>query len=86
MIEQAKRQGGDAPAEVPAASSVASQNPDQQDTLQCDLSPIARTFYGPQNTKTNIYPDASGKEVDPEEEELLNAKTRRLDSFAAGRW
>lgn len=82
MINKAKGDGERA-AEVPAASSAASQNPDQQDTLQCDLSPIARNFYGPLNTKTNIYPDASTKEVDPEEE-LLRAKTRRLDSFAAG--
>ena len=50
--------------------------PDQQDTLQMDLSPIDKTFFGPVGSKSPSFQDMA------KDEELLRAKTRRLDSFA----
>lgn len=55
--------------------------PDQQDTLQMDLSPIAKTFFGPVGSKSPSFQDMA-KDQTSENEELLRAKTRRLDSFA----
>ena len=57
--------------------------PDQQDTLQMDLSPIAKTFFGPVESKSPSFQDF-GNDKTSEDQELLRAKTRRLDSFAEG--
>lgn len=55
--------------------------PDQQDTLQMDLSPLAKTFFGPVESKNSSFVDL-GEGQTSEDQELLRAKTRRLDSFA----
>lgn len=67
-----------AEASVPA---VQPENPDQVQTVPCDLSPIVKTFYGPVESKSNAFQHAEMDDKN-EPESLLTAKTRRLDSFA----
>ena len=58
-----------------AAGSVA----DQQQTLVVDLSPTLRTFYGAphEDVKKDLVLETKGTD-----DSILNAPTRRLDSFA----
>lgn len=69
----------EAPKGEPSSASTGSSQ-DQLATLVVDLSPIANTFYGPRNSNPEkSYP---ATEIDEDEDEaLLRAKTRRLDSF-----
>ena len=55
---------------------------DQQQTLAMDLSPIANIFFGPGAAPSEKAPVFS-QPRDEDEESLLRAPTRRLDSFAA---
>lgn len=79
LAKHRDRSSATAPASKSLAaskSSATSSMPDQQETQQMDLSPIARVFYGtgvPQ-VKSSTFNDA--------DKELLRAKTGRLDSFA----
>lgn len=54
---------------------------DQQQTLAMDLSPVANTFFGP-GVAPSEKANAFIRPKDDDEESLLRAPTRRLDSFA----
>ena len=64
-----------------AAAPVQPENPDQVQTVPCDLSPILKTFYGSVESKTNAFQHAEMDDKN-DADSLLTAKTRRLDSFA----
>ena len=82
-LKIAKAREGGPPQKPPAEPAEPSGNPDQQQTLLCDLSPILRTHHGVhyhdevKTTTTSVCVPKSDSQ-----ESLLNAKTRRLDSFA----
>ena len=61
-------------------------NPDQQDTLKMDLSPVVRTFFGAPSVedtqKPAFNPFRPKPNDNPAVDSILNGTTRRLDSFA----
>lgn len=79
-IAAAREKQAMAKSQQTASSAVA--DPDQQQTVPVDLSPLARTFYGvpteSQRAKPQEFHDGLKK---TDSADSLNAPTRRLDSF-----
>lgn len=79
LAKHRERSSAAAPASKSDSTTLATASqPDQLETQQMDLSPVARVFYG------QGPPQAKEPCFDTDTEKLLRAKTRRLDSFAVG--